>query len=245
MEFGIWDNDIHELPEQKKRFKSSLTSKLIPISVDRDAQTGQFNGSGKEPYNTTLNNCDCFDFIRRNMPCKHIYRLAIELGLIDTSHLDVEKGDYGTDDRTLKDRIKQYIDTLDKDSAHVLARYFYEFGNKIDHKPMRKEKIPDVVLSCDAFEDSGDMRTKLIKLKRTELLELFANTNLRVKNLTKPELVELAIQTDGIDLNAAAQLVVDLRPKELYKPVLNSLHLYIHRLYPLNRDYSYFGEITK
>lgn len=241
MGFGIWDNNIHELPEQKKRFKSSLTSKLIPISVDKYAQTGQFNGSGKEPYNTTLKNCDCFDFKRRKMPCKHIYRLAIELGLIDTSHLDVEKGDYGTDDRTLKDRIKQYIDTLDKDSAHILARYFYEFGNKIDHKLMRKEKVPKVVSSCDVFEDSDNIELKLSKLKRSELIALFDNTDLKVNQLTKPGLVELAMQTNGIDLNIVSNFVIDLRPKELYKPVLNSLHLYIHKLYPLNENYEYFG----
>lgn len=241
MEFGIWDNDIHELPEQKKRFKSSLTSKLIPISVDKDAQTGRFNGSGKEPYDTTLKNCDCFDFTRRKMPCKHIYRLAIELGLIDTSHFDVEKGDFGTDDRTLKDRIKQYIDTLDKDSAHVLARYFYEFSHKIDHKLMRKEKVPEVVSSCDVFEDSGNIELKLSKLKRAELIALFDNTALKVNQLTKPELVELAMQTNGIDLNIVSNFVIDLRPKELYKPVLNSLHLYIHKLYPLNENYEYFG----
>lgn len=241
MGFGIWDNDIHELPEQKKRFKSSLTSKLIPISVDEDAQTGRFNGSGKEPYSTTLNNCDCFDFTRRKMPCKHIYRLAIELGLIDTSHFDVEKGDYGTDDRTLKDRIKQYIDTLDKDSAHVLARYFYEFSNKIDHKLMRKEKVPGVVLSCDVFEDSGNIELKLSKLKKTELVELFDGTGLKVKQLSKSELVKLAMQTDSINLDVVSKLVIDLRSKDLYKHILNSLHLYIHKLYPLNENYEFLS----
>jgi len=32
-------------------------------------------------YTTSLLNCDCEDFKRRNIPCKHMYKLAYELGV--------------------------------------------------------------------------------------------------------------------------------------------------------------------
>lgn len=239
MDFGIWDDSIQEHPEQKKRFASALTSKVIPISVDKTSQTGVFNGSGKKPYNTSLSDCTCMDFTRRHLPCKHIYRLAVELGLIDTSTFGVAKGAYGTDDRTLKDRIKAYINTLNEGDAHILARYFYEFCNRYDHKLMRKDKVPEVVLSCEVFEDSGNLELKLTKLKKPELIELFADTDLKVKQLSKPDLVDLAKNTNGIDFSIVSELVVDLQAKEMYKPVLNALHLYVHKLHPRGIDYDF------
>lgn len=68
--------------EQKKRFDKACSADVTPTRIDIDSQTGEFKGSGKTPYIATLRNCSCGDFIRRKQPCKHIYRLAIELGLI-------------------------------------------------------------------------------------------------------------------------------------------------------------------
>ena len=31
----------------------------------------------------SLSECDCIDFLRRNLPCKHIYRLALELEVVE------------------------------------------------------------------------------------------------------------------------------------------------------------------
>ena len=38
-------------------------------------------GSGKQAYEVYLENCTCMDFMRRKLPCKHMYRLAHELGV--------------------------------------------------------------------------------------------------------------------------------------------------------------------
>lgn len=81
MNFGNWNETIHNDAEQIKRFEKSKKSDVKPLSVDKDAQTCLIQGSGKEPYYVTLNSCTCSDFTRRKLPCKHIYRLANELGL--------------------------------------------------------------------------------------------------------------------------------------------------------------------
>lgn len=79
--FGIWDESIHMPEDQQKRIKSAEKADTTPLAVDKDAQNGVFPGSGKKPYETTLDSCTCGDFIRRKLPCKHMYRLAMECGI--------------------------------------------------------------------------------------------------------------------------------------------------------------------
>lgn len=42
----------------------------------------KIKGSADQPYTVTLNCCTCPDFERTQRPCKHMYRLALELGLL-------------------------------------------------------------------------------------------------------------------------------------------------------------------
>ena len=54
--------------------------------MDKEHETGVFYGSGKEPYQASLASCTCNDFVKRKKPCKHIFRLAMELGIIDAAY---------------------------------------------------------------------------------------------------------------------------------------------------------------
>lgn len=74
-----WDN-VHDEPDQKKRFSSSKKGECTPVSVNPDERSGVFSGS-HGVYQTSLNECTCIDFSRRKKPCKHMYRLAMELGV--------------------------------------------------------------------------------------------------------------------------------------------------------------------
>lgn len=77
-----WNAQIHDTPHAEKRIKSAKSAKLTPIMINREENYGYFVGrSGK--YETWLDSCNCADFKREKKPCKHIYRLAIELGIID------------------------------------------------------------------------------------------------------------------------------------------------------------------
>lgn len=75
-----WDA-VHSEPDQQKRISSAKKAENTPLSIDKSAGVGMFSGS-HGIYNTTLETCGCGDYIRRNKPCKHIYRLAIECGLV-------------------------------------------------------------------------------------------------------------------------------------------------------------------
>ena len=90
MGFDIW-GDIHDDPEQAKRLKSAKSASCTPLDVSVSEQRGEFSGS-HGIYETTLTSCTCIDFARRKMPCKHIYRLAIELGeLRDDAESDLSQ----------------------------------------------------------------------------------------------------------------------------------------------------------
>ena len=71
--------EIDAEPEQKKRMESAKKAATTPASIDFENKTAEFKGSGKTPYTTSLESCTCRDFFVRKLPCKHIYRLALEL----------------------------------------------------------------------------------------------------------------------------------------------------------------------
>ncbi len=72
----------YPIPEDK--LKHAYTAKIIPETLNAETQTANFKSSstGKE-YCTTLYKCNCRGFATgKGKPCKHIVRLAIEIGLI-------------------------------------------------------------------------------------------------------------------------------------------------------------------
>lgn len=83
MTFGNWNESVHDDLEQYKRLSSMQDIKTENITVFPEKQCAQITGSEKEPYDVTLNSCTCRDFTLRHLPCKHIYRLASELGYLD------------------------------------------------------------------------------------------------------------------------------------------------------------------
>src|SRR5262245_48330218 len=76
-------NDAALEREQAARRTRALESRCTPKSLNRDEATAVFQSSkGTGDYLTTLKSCGCSDFLSRDLPCKHIYRLAFELGVL-------------------------------------------------------------------------------------------------------------------------------------------------------------------
>ena len=78
--WNVW-SEIHSAPGQEKRLDSARAAACTPVQISPDSGAAEFKGS-RGVYQTTLNSCGCEDFRRRNLPCKHMYRLALELELI-------------------------------------------------------------------------------------------------------------------------------------------------------------------
>ena len=71
--------DVDAQPEQIKRIEGAKKIKPDKIELHVDTQSAIFSGSGKVPYITSLDACTCRDYALRKLPCKHIYRLRMEL----------------------------------------------------------------------------------------------------------------------------------------------------------------------
>ena len=80
--FGGWPSSMHTEFEQVKRIEAGKKLKKKIVSLDPDAQLLVVSGSASEPYQCNLESCTCADFAIRHLPCKHIYCLADELGLL-------------------------------------------------------------------------------------------------------------------------------------------------------------------
>ena len=78
--------------ERAKREKKAASAECTPLSLDVENKTGTFKGSSGI-YETRIDGCPCMDCARRRLPCKHMYRLAAELGLYDIGNVasDVSK----------------------------------------------------------------------------------------------------------------------------------------------------------
>lgn len=149
MNFGQWDEAVHTLPDQKKRMDSAKKAGMTPLQIDRDALSGVFAGSGKLPYQTSLSSCTCSDFVRRKLPCKHIYRLAIDLGLTD------EAADNGMNRFTFSDT----LDSLSVEAKKLLygmARTTTSDGESYPVLLARSPATDELVLKSLCIESVGD-----------------------------------------------------------------------------------------
>ena len=67
----------------KKRVERASSVNVLNIDVENSAM--ECLGSGGEIYQVSLTSCTCIDFARKHEACKHMIRLAMELGILDES----------------------------------------------------------------------------------------------------------------------------------------------------------------
>ena len=102
-DWSDWDYSVHCDKAQTDR-QSRATTYPFSFKINKQSKSARFSSSTSLPYyDTTLSSCTCMDFQERKLPCKHIYRLALELGVIDI----IKRRSYDKD--TLK-KIKQSSD---------------------------------------------------------------------------------------------------------------------------------------
>lgn len=123
--WGTWPEELHLADDQIRRQKSALEKKLTPVSINREAETGIFKGSKGETYEVTLENCTCGDFRRTKKPCKHMYRLAMEVGAFP----GLEYTQAGSTSRVFPEEVLERISSLPEEDQVEFARFCYHCGN--------------------------------------------------------------------------------------------------------------------
>jgi hypothetical protein len=89
LQWDFGDEAVNSTTPQINRQKSARNLVILEFepSVGRVVF---FDPRRDETHAATLNECDCHDFTRLKVPkpCMHIYRLAIELGLLEAKYMD-------------------------------------------------------------------------------------------------------------------------------------------------------------
>jgi hypothetical protein len=84
--------DCHKMASQITRQKRAYGCYLKQI--DKTDASDVFIGRDADTYFTTLTDCTCRDFEKNYGPCKHMYRLAKELGLMKLPEFQPGEDDY-------------------------------------------------------------------------------------------------------------------------------------------------------
>lgn len=183
-----WGKSIHKDPEQIKRKTRAKEINCTPIFINKNNFSGEFRGSKNQIYTTNLNECSCMDFFRRNLPCKHMYRLAHELNLYDLSK--VETG-------ITKSEAIEILESLPNDSAKILKdilRHYIYPSSKKQFMTYNNEFIK-ILLDSEIVIDSNDIYLKLDSKTKNHLYELLNNEDKKTikKNIRKSDLIKWII----------------------------------------------------
>lgn len=161
-DWSQWDS-VHSLNDQLKRQKSASEKKVTPVSIDHSNSIGTFKGSAKSNYITTLSGCSCIDFSRRNLPCKHMYRLAHELSLFNLG--SVSSGHLMTCDEV----IPKIIKILPEDEIASFAYFCYHCGNNQASSKLFPSDLASRLIENGLAEEVHDIPTLLTHLHISEV----------------------------------------------------------------------------
>lgn len=194
------DDDTYALARQARARCACYT----PIDLDADTGTGHFRGTDSD-YRTTLKNCTCMDFQRRAFPCKHMYRLAHELGVFMLE--DVE---YVSNPKQLlfRSEFSETVSSLSEASRDIFYSFQYApviVGTVSSLKPLLKSGLVQI---------SPCKRSLLDYYKRDELLSFLPDNADVKKNIKKSDLIDLII-TDYPDIICQLEkftLAIELSP---------------------------------
>lgn len=163
--FGRWDPSVHQSDKQKRKIKDAQKSTCTPSAVDEENQKAVFLGSKGGEYSTTLKSCSCPGYKQKNpeaLPCKHIYRLAMELKLIDI------EPEYGINKNVFKEDAPTLV--MSWDACVCMHGFLSSRQNGSDEIiPLRRSEYNDIIeevcrtgFCCKVHPDSDDDVCELV-----------------------------------------------------------------------------------
>lgn len=143
MKFGPWEipeSDFVDCAERMERAKQIKGDRVGPLNAN--SQTAKIFGRDGSPYQVSMAECDCSDFQRRGLPCKHMIRLALELGYsIEVPQFDP----YSAADFDVEEEISRLIDrwksgVLTLDALSKCSSALRASASKSKRRPGRPKK---------------------------------------------------------------------------------------------------------
>lgn len=245
MKFASWPEDIHATVDQVKRLASAKSSKTTPSSVDQENMTGIFPSSGSAPYATSLDSCTCGDFIRRKLPCKHIYRLAIELGLLnEIAQSGVNKNTSAAHQLSLKDAVSE-LENLNDKSQMIIKDFLYQslYGKNTEF-PVLAADDNSGLLHCTLLNQVESPDIALQILKRNQIIKILDAHDITgfKRNMSLKDLVSWCIENVS-DIWAVFPQIYVFRFDDNFKTAQRRVYSYLLRKY--DWEFYYNGEMQE
>ena len=85
--FYRWPESVHQEPEQRKRLRQAQAENFQVEAVGKNGRKICRMKAASDPdfYFVALGICQCPEFKATHKPCKHIYRIALNKGLIQAA----------------------------------------------------------------------------------------------------------------------------------------------------------------
>jgi len=234
-----WSPETHTTEYAAKRIKSAQSSKLTPVKIDKTDYYGYFQGSHGR-YETFLDYCPCGDFLRSKLPCKHIYRLAIELGLMDI-HVDNNIHSIPTPKNERLD-LDKMIDIVEELSIDAQKELLCITSNVSSTNPLclvKQSEIITELLNSEIVYDSEPENHLIDFGTKKDISELLDNENIKYNSsATKKILMEIC--SDCIPQKAMARFgeVFYVGISGIFSA--HKIHIYLHRKY--DTDFFYVDD---
>ena len=180
-------NEIPDDPKIHRRINSAQRANLTPLKLDSENKRAEFQGTS-EVYDADLTQCSCRDFLLQRSPCKHMFRLAMELGLLD---LDFDTGKpSGSKDLEVQREIR-YVASMEKELLNRLVQGEDVFSKEWleEFSGLLKKGLAEIVTGSDTFVLLLNQYSVKEIIKRVSQA---LNVKLTAKK-TKADLIDLVI----------------------------------------------------
>ena len=241
--FGPWTEHPADTDEEK-RLASAQQSKTSPLSVDKEHETGVFYGSGKEPYQTSLASCTCNDFVKRKKPCKHIFRLAMELGIIDAAYKTGRStGERNEAQISFADSVA-LVEQLSDAAQNAIKDMLYYTSERIDdrQKPVTchdLDLVPELRTSPLLHENPYPLAEQLSKLSKPALvmiLDAIHRDDKPRRNAAKDKLAAWIAENVPM-LASEMPPCVSFSFVEVFDKAQRDVYKYLRRKYEMETDW--------
>lgn len=225
-----WEKEIHTTDYALKRIETAKSAKLTPIKIDTQDFFGYFQGSHGR-YETFLDHCPCGDFRRSKLPCKHIYRLAIELGLMDADVIHNTNAIITPENERISlDKTIDIIENLSVDAQHELLGIAQNIRSTNPVYMICLNTNVTELINSGIIVNADPEKYKINFGKKNEIIELLDSEGITYdKKAKKSILEELCTQQipEKAEKRFGKLIYVSIPTK--FRP--QKIHYYLHRKY--------------
>lgn len=197
-----WGVEIQKYEAQILRQERACSDLLTPLDLNVEQGQGHFRGKIVD-YLTTLTSCECVDFQRRLLPCKHMYRLAYEF---DVFMLDEVQFNPDIKNLLRVNDVEELLAPLTASQKNCLRNILDHYGSVIENTGAVK-----TLITRNLIQLNSDKRHLLDFYKKDELHN-FLPDNVKVpRNIKKADLMELILSTYPDVISNIEKFCVDVR----------------------------------